>query len=261
MARAKKVKKVYPSKSTRITLDLAHEMMASIIANAPDAMRRAWDATGEDVMAEILAMRQHREDDPVAHAQAALICSILSPGNKLPKNIRQAVRVMECLDQHFDCSDALYQCATNASTDHGGRGLGNNVKSLLKSLDYIRHINPALMTKEALLTLRENRVIMGIGPKTASFAAAMYDECAPVFTLDVHMMRWLCIVGDRPELVAGSMNIDDDAYAVLEPVLVALAHVAVPDAPVFGIQWACWNEVSDEEGEDAFRPHAHLFGL
>lgn len=245
----------YAVKSTRITREMVDELMPGILRNAAQSMRDAWSAHGDDVMGEILEMRQHREDDPIGHAQAALICSILSPGTELPKNIRQARRIMENLDREYPNQDSMYQVATANKTDAGGKCGGGPARGVWQSIDYIRNINPQWMDKPSLLALRKERRVMGIASKTASFAAALYDECAPVFTLDVHMMRWLCVVGDMPELVAGSMNIDTDAYDALEPVLVAIARAAVPEAPVFGIQWAVWNSVS----QGAHREHISLY--
>lgn len=249
--------RTFDREHTKITQEIFRELAPGIVRNAGDAMQRAWATHGDAIMGEIEAMAEHRANDPYNHARAALITSILSPGVKLDKNIRQARRAMNCLYRHFRDNDAVYQCITDNRKDAGGRCGGQPAIALYQSLDFIRHIDPELMTKPALMALAKQDVISGIGHKTASFAAALYDVDADVFTLDVHMQRWVCDVAGRPDLAASKMEINDAPYAMLEALLVGIARAALPGVPMFGIQWACWNEVS--EGEH--RTHLGIFGL
>lgn len=247
----------YDRKATKMTKEMVLEILPALYRNAPDAMREAWDRHGDAIMDEIVKIEEHRSADPESHARAALITAILSPGTELDKNIRQARRALDCIEFNFNDVDAIYKCITDNLQDAGGAYGTRPARSLLLSLDFLRNIELDLMTKPALMALKRRGIISGIAHKTGSFAAALYDPYAPVFTLDVHMLRWVCKVVGREDWIAGSMEINDAPYAMLEEALVSIARETLPDAPTFGVQWAIWNEQSQEQ----HRSHLAIFGI
>jgi len=190
---------------------------------------------------EIVRMVELREDDPVGYAQRCLIFAITSPGCKFEDNVELVSRTMVRIEQGWypESRDSLYK---KVFAGLSGRSHGRGCANLYDSWDYIRSIGrsignePIDMSKDTLMSLRSHRTIMGIGQKTASMAAALWDAEAPVFTLDVHMLRgFATIAGFDP---SGTYTITDKAYTMLE---LFLAEKSLRYGSPFEIQWTLWN--------------------
>lgn len=205
------------------------------------------------VNAELDQIACNRESDAIRHAQQCLVFAILSPGCRLQCNALMARRFFDAIDSgvRFESTDDLYQ---EIASGIGGRGIGRNIRNLYLSLDCILNIAPEEMTKDVLLAYRKARRIMGIGEKTASMAVALFNQHADVFTLDVHMLRWICetVLG----VTAGSHIIDDKAYRILEPWFVQWARDNFPSQSTFAVQWAIWNV-----RQGSHQNHLPIFGL
>lgn len=207
----------------------------------------------DSVNAEIELIMAERESDPIRHAQKCLVFAILSPGCRLPCNATMVRRFFTAIDSGkvFESCDDLYQ---TIATGIGGRGIGRNIRNLHLSLDTILNLTPDDMVKPTLLAYRKARRIMGIGEKTAAMAVALFNPTADVFTLDVHMLRWITetIFG----ITAESHTIDDTAYRMLEPWFVNWVKHNFPGESPFTIQWSVWNV---RQGKH--ETHLPIFGL
>ncbi len=205
------------------------------------------------VNAELLTIVGNREADSIRHAQQCLVFAILSPGCRIACNSLLARRFFDAIDAgvRFESCDDLYQ---EIATGVGGRGIGRNIRSLFMSLETLLNISPDDMTKPVILALRKARRLMGIGEKTAAMAVALFNAQADVFTLDVHMLRW--ITSTLFDLTAEGHTIDDAAYRMLEPWFVNWCRTYYPAESPFAIQWAIWDV---RQGKH--ETHTPIFGL
>jgi endonuclease III len=202
---------------------------------------------------ELTAISECRDADPIRHAQKCLAFAILSPRCKLHWNATMVQRFFSAIDagEQFESCDDLYQTIAYGI---GGIGVGPNVARLYASLDAIADVTPDDMTKPTLLAWRKARYIMGIGEKTAAMAVALFEQTSPVFTLDVHMLRW--ITDTVWGTTASEHSIADTAYKVLEPWFVQWAARYFPAQSPFSVQWAIWNV---RQGNH--ETHLPIFGL
>lgn len=188
------------------------------------------------VMREYPAFIAARSTDSVAYARHCVVMALLSPQLTFRQNLELAQNVaaeFTTLDTLADVHRVMF-----ITTRDGRRarfnGWINKAETLYRALPYLRTIrNAADVTRDSLIALH------GIGPKVAAFALHLIDWNAPVFTLDVHMLRLFSQLAGLP--IAANMQITPAAYRVLESGLVEYVRAAFPQYPVFAVQWSLWN--------------------
>lgn len=247
----------YAIRARNIDADTAARMarqLDSMLSPIVGDIRTAVDS----VMAEIDAMMALREADSTYYAQCCLTFAIASPGMTIDMSIAIVQRFMRNLDREFNAVDDVYACITDTSDGGpkvGAVTLGMIARSLFHSLDYIRHIDADMMDRTSLLALNKAGTIRGIADKTSAMAAALYDPHNRVFTLDVHMMRLLCMLYD--DGAAGAHTINKTGYDILQSALLTWADDTFPNVPTFAVQWAMWNI----QGFGYHVRHLGIFGL
>lgn len=200
------------------------------------------------VRAELDIMAAQKADNPVYHAQCCIVFALISPQMDFRQNVELTRRVMA----HLDRLDTLFSVGRVMKiTRKDGKlslfnGWRTKARTIHANLAFIQGITPADMKRDTLLALP------GMGPKASAMAIALYDEHAPVFTLDIWMFRLTrLIVGDD---VAVKFSAKTPQYKLLENYWVAWAKTL--DASVFEVQWSLWNAV----GFGEHMSHLPIFG-
>lgn len=178
-------------------------------------------------------------------AKSAMVFALMSAQAKFVPNVQSTQPLVEALDR-FATRDELRDIIRENRL-----GLQENKSERLFQMgDYLRTIHAENMTKDALL------VIKGLGQKTSAMAAALFNEHAPVYTLDVWMLRGLAgLCGMDAKVKYG---ITDAAYRELEALMVQWARETAPEVPVFLTQWAMWNDFGFN---GVHQRHTAIFGL
>ena len=134
-----------------------------------------------------------------------------------------------------------------------GVGLQNQKTGrLLKNAAYIRTLTSGTLDRDIIAGLA------GLSMKTASMATALYDQNAEVYTLDTHMLRWLCKLAGLT-IQTGTYNCsNDNRYRLIENHILNIVHNVAADVPIFLTQWAVWNDTGFG-GEH--KCHLPIFGL
>ncbi len=236
-------KRGYALKSRTIDETTAVRMVARLDDMLAD-VRPAVYASLDVVCDEIAALAMIRDADPLWFGQRALSAGISSSGMRFALNVAIVQRYMRAIDAGVSLAtwDEVY--AVIRDTSDGGPCVGSLTVGrvttwLVKSRPYVGTLDVRLMGKDALLALKDRGLIAGIADKTAAFTAHMFDAYAPVYTLDVHMLRMLCHCYDG--IVAGGHDIKPKAYVILEAAMVDWSTRNFPNVPTFAVQWAIWN--------------------
>jgi endonuclease III len=200
------------------------------------------------VRAELDVIATRKAADPVYHAQCCVVFALISPNMAFDQNVELTRRVMANLHR----LDTLFSVGRvmKITTKAGKLSLFNGWKSKARyihaNLAFIQNLTPAQMTRDNLLALP------GMGPKASAMAIALWDEHAPVFTLDIWMFRLTReILGED---VAVKFSAQTPAYKILEAAWVAWANTL--ETSVFETQWTLWNAV----GFGKHMSHLPIFG-
>lgn len=178
------------------------------------------------VMAEVLQFREARQRNPNALARNIILFSLLSPQTRLDANVAAFRNVSALWD-----SDATFSQVEQAI--YGVSFHVNKAKYILEARNFLNDPNLSTrMTAKNLLSLK------GMGNKTTAFALALFDDMAPVFTLDLHMLRAIAWAtgGDH----AVNVMLQKAAYAPLESAVVDFLQRQAIASP-FVAQWSLWN--------------------
>jgi hypothetical protein len=221
----------------------AHNVTIEDVPAIVESAEKLWESVASTIdfaaiNDELTIMAECRDADPTRYAQQCLVFAILSPGQRLACNALLVRRFFDAIDagKQFTSCDDLYQTIAHGI---GGRGTGRNIHNLWLSLDAILNLSPDDVTKPTLMAWRKSRYIMGIGEKTAAMVTALYEQTAPVFTIDVHMLRW--ITSTLFDITAENHTITDLAYRALEAFFVQWSARYFPGQSTFSVQWAVWN--------------------
>jgi len=227
---------------------IVDRLASAEIRPALDELAALYAVNADSVRVELDVMAARKAENPVYHAQCCVVFALISPNMDFGQNLELTRRVMDNLDR----LDTLYSVGRvmKITTKDGNLALFNGWKSkaryLHANLAFIQQLTPAQMTRENLLALR------GMGPKASAMAIALWDEHAPVFTLDIWMFRLTrSALGDD---VAVKFSAKTPAYKILEAYWVAWANTL--DASVFEVQWTLWNCVGFGEHVS----HLPIFG-
>jgi len=190
------------------------------------------------ILDELAQMDALKSADETYYAQTCLVFAILSPQCWFDRNVRACQRFMAHIDDDFERVEDVFDVITNDGIDSWITS-GMAARSLFKSLDTIRALTPDDMHKEILFAYKKAGILAGIGEKTASMACALFDATEEVFTLDVHMLRFVQqLTGST---IAGRMNINRIPYRMLEAAFVEWHKEHLPEYPIFVSQWALWE--------------------
>lgn len=194
-------------------------------------------AYAKDILRELETMQAIKAHDETFYAQTCVVFAIISPQCWIDRNIRAAQRFMAHIDDDFQRVEDVFDVITDNGNDSWVTS-GMAARSLFKSLDFIRTLESQDMHKEILMAYKKAKLVYGLGQKTASMACALFDATEEVYTLDVHMLRFLQKITGG--IVAGRMGINDLPYRILEPTLVQWHKETFPQYPIFVSQWALW---------------------
>lgn len=182
-------------------------------------------ASSPEVVSEVIQFSDERKKDRNAFARRCILFAILSPQTYFDKNTLALQKLLEVWNDEPDISqiqdavgDVLYH-KTKARNIYAVYDLLNT-----EGLD-------EWSTYENILTIK------GMGRKTSSFAMALIDANAPVFTLDVHMLRSIvwAVLGKHV-----NPSITPASYVRLQDIMVRWTKTNGLISP-FVAQWSIWN--------------------
>lgn len=185
---------------------------------------------------------------PLMRARHAIVFSIISPKCPIERNALVTPVIVRAIMDGVRTAEEFRAILLSY-----GIGL-QNVKSarIAKLAERLYTMTSADMVRDDLASWP------GLSMKTASMATALYDQNAEVYTLDTHMLRWMCKMAGlnvQPGTYACS---NANRYRAIERMFVELANVHCDDAPIFLTQWAIWN---DAGFDGVHQCHLPIFGL
>jgi endonuclease III len=181
----------------------------------------------------------------VDRARFAIVFSIVSPQCLFEKNVAVTPPLLAAIMNHGAESDYRDILVAN------GIGLQNDkARALFAAAPFIREMTPESVTRDLLMKMR------GISMKASAMTIALFDENAPIYTLDTHMLRGIMQVCGLHE--KGTYTITTAAYRELESWLVDIAQKECAETSVFLTQWAMWNDFGFD-GEH--KVHTPIFGM
>jgi thermostable 8-oxoguanine DNA glycosylase len=222
-----------------------NSVVAQIKEHAPEvitAMRHAVNRHYDNIRAELDVIASLSNVD---RARFAMVFSIISPQCPFAKNVKVTPPLLAAIMNHATEDEFRTILVAN------GIGLQNaKARAIADAAHFIRDITSESVTRDLLMKVR------GISMKASAMTIALFDENAPIYTLDTHMLRGIMQVCGLHE--KGTYTITTAAYRELETWLVELAQNECNDASVFLTQWALWNEFGFK-GEHQI--HTPIFGM
>jgi endonuclease III len=188
------------------------------------------------VLAELTRMQSMRLDNPTLYARHCVLFAILSPQLAFNFNVELAANIAPIIDNLQTVGDVEDVMRVTLKSGESGRFMywRNKAQAVFAALPLLQSITADDMTFDRLITLR------GMGAKTSSMAVALWDCYAPVFTLDVWMMR-LSLYAAGEDATVNPTFTSDAAYQILSEAWQVWASVELPELPVFAVQWTLWN--------------------
>jgi len=190
----------------------------------------------DSVADEITVFRAAKRKDPVGYARRILTFAILSAQVNFEENVYCLRSVMTDFDRMTDAGSIrpyLRAPYKGVGKMRNINGYKDKAQYLAEALPFLRGIRPDDMTLERIANLR------GVGPKVAAFTMALWDDRAPVFTLDVWMYRLTAAILGKPTRV--KVSAPRLAYDLNEGDWLAWCERQLPDYSPFLIQWTLWN--------------------
>lgn len=198
---------------------------------------------GDDVRAQLNAIGGLSHHVRASHA---LAFAILSPQADFNRNINAVPVLIDALQNHANNDVILYRLRECGYTmTNAGK-----VSQYLASRDLILDAAPSDMTYANV------RSFKGYGQKTASMAVALYDQHAPVITLDTWMLSGLLGVaatGKRKNV--NTYTAKGPAYEDIAEMLIDIA--AELEVTPFLLQWALWTYYRGTATDN----HLPIFGI
>lgn len=195
---------------------------------------------------EVSQLARAKGQDPINYARRVTIMALLSAQVNFAENLYCTRRIIQLYAAICDMADDPDRCLAFVESllsapykGHGKtrkiNGYRTKARNIVKALPFLCTLTPEQMTLENL-----NR-LSGVGPKVAAFTVALWDASAPVFTLDVWMLRLTASLLGMDVRFKASLT--PEGYALVEGSWLAWQRRHLPDLPPFVVQWSIWNGV------------------
>lgn len=208
-------------------------------------MRQSVDLHYANISSELVMFSKL---SPIDRARHAIVFSIISPKCPIERNALVTPVIVNAIMSGVRTQDEFRAILLN-------HGIGlQNVKSgrIAKIAGRLALMTSADMVRDMLADWP------GLSLKTASMATALYDADATVYTLDTHMLRWMCENAGL-QIQPGTYGCSSKLrYREIERLFVEIAQTHCADVPVFLTQWAIWN---DAGFDGIHQTHLPIFGM
>lgn len=200
-------------------------------------------AHGEDVRTQLNAIGGLSHH---TRATRALAFAILSPQADFERNIRAVPVLIDALHNHANADVILSRL----------RAVGYTMTNTAKVAQYLASRALILDAAPSDVNYRNVLAHKGFGQKTASMAVALYDQHAPVITLDTWMLSGLLGVaatGKRKN--ANTYTAKGPAYDDIAAMMLEIA--AELNVSPFLLQWSLWTFYRGTDTDN----HLPIFGM
>lgn len=217
---------------------------AEVIVNNPDTyvqfVQSAYDTYAADVMSDIRTLRAFQSDYPEYYAKFCIVTAIMSNGMQLEQSFYAAHAIVDAMmispnsDMAYDDVDLIVKSRVPSA---GSLAYGSSIKYIAAQWQIIAAWMPNMMDYGTVRTLD------GMGPKTGSWAIALHDHNANVFTLDRWMLRG---IAGFPQ--TGNIAVSQTVYNMIADMMLAICDM-LEVSPLVA-QWSMWNTYRNNEHAD-----------
>lgn len=217
---------------------------AEIIVNQPEVyvhfVQSAYDTYADAIMSDVRTLRTFQRDYPEYYAKFCVVTAIMSNGMELNNSFRAAHAIVDAMimspnsDMTYEDVDYIVKSMVPSA---GSLAYGASVKAIATQWQTIAAWTPDMMNYGTVRTLK------GMGPKTGSWAVALHNHNANVFTLDRWMLRGIAGFSQT-----GNISVTETVYTMLADMFLMICDM-LELSPLVA-QWSMWNTYRNNEHAD-----------